>query len=429
MGRASTHARLLPRTALGPAVLRRAKCQMRERTPEMTATFTAEKRRPSPTRPLRGLPVLFHLMDVSRPKGYAAPPSFTLGSVADPPELYESPLASRLPSEPPIEAPDSFDLETAAELVQTKAYGSLPADMTTSVLAPTASDTIANSSEASLDQAVGDQTPAPSLETPPPASDDAVTLRQRAEERQRKRQEGKKDDWFGTQGKYIAIGFVAALMVTIYVARSSRQPAKPHIATKPHAHSSAAATTKGEASPLKPAVASESAKITSVHPTTKATASEPKTALHPPTVPQVAQQPEKTSATGDATLFSFTRRTEERVAANTDAPTTASPVPTVARTPQPAPTPAQTTPAQTTPAQTTPAQTTPSQATPTLQPQYPSTKYPSSYQPVAPPPAYAPLPASPGGPNLGPAASTMPLYPTTNTASGTRYERTGSGLY
>jgi hypothetical protein len=377
----------------------------------MTATFTAEKRRPSLPRPLRGLPVLFHLMDVSRPKGYAAPPSFTLGSVADPPEPYESPLASRLPSEPPIEAPDSFDLETAAELVQTKAYGSLPADMTTSVLAPTASDTIANSSDTSLDQAVGDRTSAPSLETPPPASDDAVTLRQRAEERQRKRQEGKKDDWFSTQGKYIAIGFVAVLMVTIYVARSGRQPAKPHVATKPHTHSSAAATTKAATSPAKPAVAAESAKITSVHPTTKTPASEPKTALHPPTVPQLAQQPEKTSPAGDGTLFTFTRRTEERVAANTDSPTTAA---TAAPPQQPAP---------------PPSQTTPAQATPTLQPQYPSTRYPSSYQPVAPPPAYAPPPASPGGPNLGPAASTMPLYPTTNTASGTRYERTGSGLY
>lgn len=376
----------------------------------MTATFTAEKRRPSPPRPLRGLPVLFHLMDVSRPKGYGAPPpAFTLGSVADPLETYESSLASRFPSEPPIEAPDSFDLETAAELVQTKAYGSLPAEVTTSVLAPPATDITANSSEASGEHAVGDQAPAHSLETPPPAADDAVTLRNRAEERQRKRQEGKKDDWFSTQGKYIAIGFVAALMVTIYVARSGRQPAKPHVATKPHTHSSAAATNNAAVSPVKPAVAAESAKITSIHPTTKTTTSEPKTALHPPTVPQLAQQPDKTSSAGDGTLFTFTRRTEERVAANTDAPTTAAAA-TAATAPQPAP-------------------TTPAQATPTLQPQYPSTRYPSDYQPVAPPPAYAPPPASGGGPNLGPAASSMPLYPTTNTASGTRYERTGSGLY
>ena len=373
----------------------------------MTATLTAEKRRPSPTppRPLRELPVLFHLMDVSRPKGYAAPPppAFALGSLAEPElPLTASPRASELPCEPDLPAAESFDLETAAELVQTKAYGSLPTD------SPIASPSLReHTTAATLDHSTDDRIPGSTLETPPPAADEAVNLRQRAEERQRKRQEGKKDDWFSTQGKFIVVGFIAALLVTIYVARSGRKKATPPVATKPHAH-------PGEAATVKQAVAVEAAKITSVRPATKTATGEPATALHPPTIPQLAQQPTASKSPADETLFTFSKRPEERVAVRPDAPTTTAPGPAAGS-----------------PTGVAPTMAPPPAAPPTLQPQYPSTSYPSTYQPVAPPPAYAPPPpaAAPGGPALNPAASTMPLYPTTNTASGNRYERTGSGLY
>jgi hypothetical protein len=79
----------------------------------MTATFT-EKRRTSPTppRPLRELPVLFHLMDVSRPKGFSAPPpAFSLDAEDEPSALGSA---------------ESFDLETAAKLVETKALRHWP---------------------------------------------------------------------------------------------------------------------------------------------------------------------------------------------------------------------------------------------------------------------------------------------------------------
>lgn len=384
----------------------------------MTATYTAEKRRSSPTppRPLRELPVLFHLMDVSRPKGYAAPPppAFSLGPIAEPHLRHNSSLTSSLPYEP-LEAGESFDLETAAELVQTKAYGSLPIDSPTPVSQSPGEDSSAVSDSAALDSASDEPIPKSSLETPPLASEEAVTLRQRAEERNRKRQEGKKDDWFRTQGKFIVVGFVVALIVTIYVARNSRKPAAPPVASKPHAHPGPAASTS-KTSTVKQAAAVEAAKITSVRSTTKPTTSEPKTALHPPTIPQLAQQPEANKSPTEQTLFTFSKRPEERVAVRADAPTTATPgAPAVSPTAAPPPA-----------------------ATPTLQPQYPSTSYPSTYQPVAPPPAYGPPPpaygppppaAAPGGPALNPAASTMPLYPTTNSASGNRYERTGSGLY
>ncbi|MCI0361111.1 MAG: hypothetical protein L0211_21740 [Planctomycetaceae bacterium] len=394
----------------------------------MTATFTAERRRsPTPPRPLRELPVLFHLMDVSRPKGYTAPapPAFTLGSAADALPHRESPLSGRLPSEPAIEGAESFDLETASELVQTKAYGSLPPDAPQLGAQP--GDPRADAAGAHSDHDSIDTIS--SLETPPPPADEAVTLRQRAEERQRKRQEGKKDDWFTTQGKFIAIGFLAALVVTIYVARTSRKPASPPVAAKSHVHAGTAAKAKAaQKSAAKPAAIAESARITSVRPTAKPAvsqpaASQPTTALHPPTIPQLAPQREPAKTPADETLFTFTRRTDERVAASNATPAAAPAAVPQTNTaapplvPQPAPQAVPQTAAASAP------------ATPHLQPQYPATSYPSTYQPVAPPPVYAPPPASPAGPNLGPAASTMPLYPTTNSASGTRYERTGSGLY
>ena len=473
----------------------------RERMPEMTATFTAERRRtaPTPPRPLRELPVLFHLMDVSRPKGYAAPPTpaFTLGSLADEPELpasaaprhrhgssLPSKLASELVSEPPLDSAQLFDLETAAELVQTRAYGSLPMESPVSEAALTAPiEASPNSSEPNDNSSADSPASAASLETPAPAGDDAVTLRQRAEERQRKRREWLKDDWFSSQGRFIAIGFVIALVVTIYVARSGRKPAAPPVAAKSHAHPGEAATAKARTaknSSVKQAAAAESAKITSVRPTKKPdAASEPKTALHPPTIPQLASQPAAANAPADATLFTFSKRNEERVATRTDTPAgpttnSAAPSPTATTVPN-SPLPSTRLPS---------AHTSGAAPPPPMQPQYPATNYPSTYQPVAPPPAYAPPPgayasppgayappagayasppatyappagayasppgayapppgvyapppgtyaptSAPPGPALNPAASTAPLYPTTNTASGYRYERTGSSVY
>jgi hypothetical protein len=429
---------------------------------------------------LRELPVLFHLMDVSRPKGYATagPLAFKLDATDDglfaaspPPSsqpgraTHASGLVSELLSAPPNCAAESFDLETAAELVQTKAYGSLPSeapklDIPSEAPADSPSPSLTmHSSEVPA----GEGEAVFGLDTPAPTGVSAVTLRERAEERKRKRKEGKKDDWFGTQGRYIAIGFFVALAVTIYVARNSRKSAAPPVAAKRQAPATeVAGAAKKSTSPVKQATAVEAAKITSIRPTAKSgTASEPKTALHPPTIPQLSSEPSSASSAADATLFTFSKRTDERVAARNDEPAAASTGtasgPTETTRPMTSPTPTST---------ATPTGTAP----PTLEPHYPSTNYPSQYQPAAsdprsappggvyapptpnyapplptyappaaayaPPPAtYAPPPATyappsaPAGPALGPAASTMPLYPTTNTASGYRYERTGSSVY
>jgi len=438
----------------------------------MTATLAAQRRTsPTPPRPLRELPVLFHLMDVSRPKGFssAGSMSFKLDAADEGPAApalprhdraeaaYQSALASDLASDlvsvaPPPCPAEAFDLETAAELVQTKAYGSLPSEPSvTDAASGSAGDGPHAPGTFPATQApASDSQTSTELNTPGPSGEQTVTLRERAEERKRKRQEGKKDDWFSTQGRYIAIGFFIALAVTIYVARTGRKLAAPPVAgtTKVAPAVDMAASAK-KSSPVKQATATESAKITSVRPTAKATAanttaaSEPKTALHPPTIPQLKSEPAGKGAAADATLFTFTKRTEERVATRTDEPAPAS-VGAASAVQSPSAPPAAAA----------------GSAPPTLEPHYPTTNYPSQYLQAAPaggpaaayasppamyappsatyapPPAtYAPPPATyappaaGAGPALGPAASTMPLYPTTNTASGYRYERTGSSVY
>ena len=386
----------------------------------MTATFT-EKRRtlPTPPRPLRELPVLFHLMDVSRPKGFfAPPPAFSLAAESDPSALGSA---------------ESFDLETAAELVQTKAYGSLPAEVPSPTVdspapvSPTLAPAVPEPTEltpatqvsippadehpvselSTTPAAPGSEVPAVTesnaesqLETPPPPAGDGVSLRQRAEERQRKRQNDKQDDWFHTQGRYIAIGFVLALLATIYLARTNRKSSAPPVAAKTKPAATAPAKTALAATKPSAAVATTAA-ITAVRPTEKSPADQPQAALHPPTIPQLAQEPATTTAPTTETLFTFSKSADDRLAARTDDP------------------------ASTQSASTTESPAATSTDPPVLQPQYPSTSFPGTYQPVAPAtPTTTPAPE----PATSPSGST-PLYPTTNSASGIRYERTGSSIY
>jgi hypothetical protein len=371
----------------------------------MTAMFT-EKRRTSPTppRPLRELPVLFHLMDVSRPKGFATPPpAFTLEAGSEPTALSSA---------------ESFDLETAAELVQTKAYGSLPADhpgpaLETVAAAPASldptmqvsippADGLGEGSATSCEAAAAEVPAAlesnsePELETPPP-TEEGVSLRQRAEERQRNRQHARQDDWFHTQGRYIAIGFVLALLATIYLARTNRKSPTPPVAAKAKSAATAPAKTAPAAKQPSAPVASTAA-ITAVRPTEKSPADQPQTALHPPTIPQLAQEPATTTAPATETLFTFSKSASDRRAARTYGP------------------------ANTQPTIDSPSSSSLTSDPPSLQPQYPSTSFPGTYQPAGPTTATATESAT------APAGST-PLYPTTNSASGIRYERTGSSIY
>jgi hypothetical protein len=470
----------------------------------MTATFT-EKRRPGPTppRPLRELPVLFHLMDVSRPKGYAAPaaPEFTL---APPVERAAEPADLPLPvSEAPPALGDlcaddpacdlqtaAFDLETAAGLVETKGFGAIPP---AAPLAPPKSETLPvdtspaeseplSTAAADLAERDTESTSAEDLfaselakseqeaaeefaaetdatttvaksdrvfeDSPTAEAEDPVSLRERSEERQRKRQASAKNDWFSTQGKFIAIAFVLALFTTIYAARANRSKTVPANGRDKTAtagtESSSGNLTAIVAAPSKTGVSPAGA-IKAVGPTEKPQPEESRTALHPPTIPQLDVEPALSNPPSGDALFTFTKKDEERVAQR-DASTSPSQPPS----------------SSTTEAQP-PSSTT--QVSPTTQPHYPTTSYGGNYQPAAPapsaaattpqyaapsqytaPPQYtapqtsvspSPTATTPTAPQSiyqpaapGTAATSSPqYYPTTNTATGPRHERNGSGIY
>ena len=360
----------------------------------MTTTLTALPRRhtPSASRPPRDLPVLFHLQDVSRPRGYstpakeASPPGAT--PAADPGSLLAetwdqqsadriepiSDLAASIAEAALMPAADEFAQPVVAAVERDEFAGQLPA---------------ANGEEGSTAEV-----------QMPPAPADAVSLGERAQQRQRKRQAAAKDDWFASHGKYIAIGFVMALLATIYVARSQRKTAPPEVARPPHVHQdnapdSPVRTASAEKPSQEGPAARTAVAITSVTPTKAAGSSQ--TALHPPTIPQLAAQPEA-NPTSEG-LFPWANR-EERIAARTDDPAR------TATTDQAA-------------SNSAPRDSAPLQPQSAEQPRYPSTPYPGDYRQLS----------APATPAQQPAADSQPLYPTTNSPSGYRHERSGSGFH
>ncbi len=396
----------------------------------MTTTTTASRRQAaSEPRPPRELPVLFHLMDVSRPRGYSAPATtpavappaeFTLGSRLPEPEPEQAPHVSVAP---PISANESvtsslaaeFDLQMAASLAETGGIDATPVE----AKATAAEEPTASSAEATAAAEVSSSA-ASTLETPPPAAnEDAVALRERAEERQRKRSAAARDDWFSTHGKYIVIGFVICLAGTVFLARRNAKPAKAPVADKHAEHADHDHADHDHAKPATKTIRSASAEVPVEEPKSgtspaavaaKPAAETSQTALHPPTIPQLPAQPE--SGKSDDGLFPWKQPSEERVATRTDVPSpagTATPAPASSPVPQPE-----------------------------AAPQYPTTSFGGNYQPVLPtaPPSVAPQaggsiygPALSAPTGVAPAAQPQPSYPTTNSASGYRHERTGSGLY
>jgi hypothetical protein len=409
---------------MGRAWTVRAQPASRERMPMTTTTTASRRQAASEPRPPRELPVLFHLMDVSRPRGYSAPAAtpavtppaeFTLGSRLSEPE----PERAAKPSvAPPISANESvtsslaaeFDLQMAASLAETGGIDATPVEAKASAAEePTASGNEAVSGED------GTQT---TLETPPPAAnEDAVALRERAEERQRKRSAAARDDWFSTHGKYIVIGFVICLAGTVFLARRNAKPTKAPIADKHanHEHAEHDHAKPAVKSPTK-TIRSASAEVPVEEPKSgtspaavaaKPAAETSQTALHPPTIPQLPAQPE--SGKSDDGLFPWKQPGEERVATRTDVPSpagTATPAPASSPVPQPE-----------------------------AAPQYPTTSFGGNYQPVLPtaPPSVAP---QAGGSIYGPALSAptgvapaASAYPPPAAAPQPSYPTTNSGLY
>ena len=372
----------------------------------MTTTIPIEPRRT--VAPPREMPVLFHLLDVSRPKESATSPAEEPQSASNPPaELLALPV--ELPPAPPSKPLPPVLPPIESTLVAAPAVSPEP------IAAAAPAESPVESPVASSESLAAETTP---TETPPPPADEAVSLRQRMEERSRKRQTPSQGSWFTPQGKFIAIAFVLALCATIYLARSRRPAAAPPVTTT-HAHPGAAAghgpaiviempKTTSPAKAMNSPAKAVAAKVEVAKPQTEA---EQQVELQAPTTtpPQLAEQPAPPAQPADEGLFPWKDREEARVAARPDPPAlTTSP---------------------------TYAPLTP----PTDEPRYPVINPRSQFQPAlqaaqpSPPPAAqtAPGPQLPqtAGPASAPARNGEPTYPTTNSARGIRYERTGSGLY
>lgn len=256
-------------------------------------------------------------------------------------------------------------------------------------------------------------TAAATADKPSPAS----LRRQRAEARQQKVTSGKGGDWLQTHGKIIAIGFVIALVATIYLARRNRSTDGSPPSIDPAA--GLAVEIPGENHPH-PAhertpieVANTAPKLTeppsnphdaAPSPANTEPAGSPSNTaeLQPPVVPSTTQP---TTAPTSEPLFPW--QNDSRAAAASQNPATVQPAM------QPTPTP-----------NTAPALNAPT---------YPETNLRDApllppAPPVSPAPASGSAPAPSGG--RGP-VSTARSYPASFTSApdGNRYERTGSGLY
>jgi hypothetical protein len=428
------------------------------------------------------LPVLFHLMDVSRPRRPVTAQR-TAFSVHAAPEIESKEVES-----------DSRDAEGPAEplpmdedrrFLEPQLFHSAETQNTPSISFLETNSLEQSPSEVALDATPPTLTP---IETPlftiaavselnphePSAHREStispqstpVSSRSPADRSIRPRTTTS-ETWITSHGKYIALGFLMALASTIYLARTNRHTNLPIAVHEPHAHPGdaghasrkpdippttvAEATHANNTSPTSPA-ASDVSPATLIEP-----AADSKAELHAPAIQQVAT-PSKAAdqSTSDDGLFRFpaSKRSQERVATRVTEPTTVlnhtfNPVSGASAAPA--------TPSAVAPISPPVAQLPASQpiAAPPAATSYPATRYPTTpfpaveaqnSLPASPPiaapafpnhggqfsPQNAPLPPQPATAWSVPAASAgmPPQFPSQDsTARGQRHERTGSGIY
>jgi hypothetical protein len=308
-------------------------------------------------RPKRDLPVLFHLMDVSRQRP-AAPPADSLAPSAVAPLPASEPLTpviERLPVTMPIAEPQAAQPSMAqpsmAQLSMAQSPVSVPEPVAVTPLPPT--DTIcaapsaspATATKFSLDRPIelqlspresaAESSPttesndSASLAEPKAAVEHPVTPRPPFETRRRLRMPFS-EDWFAAHGRYIAVVFVIALIGTVYLARLNRRPATTPVAQTPKAdekqNGAATSPTPANAVNSSPLLSSDSKSPPKLVETTSAVTAA-RTELHPPAATEVAGKTETGSKTADS-LFVFppAKPAEERVAARPEStPAVANP--------------------------------------------------------------------------------------------------------
>jgi len=437
--------------------------------PVMYAMSEDRARPLGPGRAEHELPVLFHLMDVSRKR--QAPPE------ASPPARHTAAaVEAHLPTAPasqnlssvvstllPQPAPPTAACESALPLLNP--HNSVVASIEPPPTTPQypVSDTLLAAVTSPIDSSESVSTPLTKLSEVQPGEKPKNQLAPR-----RKQKTAASEDWFASHGKYIAIGFVLALIGTIWVARSNRQLTNSATVASPW---------KSPLADDRPSEPHASPSITipaagSAHSTVLVSA-DSQVELHPPTTSHFAS-----GAKGDGKdqgkdrLFDFpsTKAPDERVATRPDGGTNDAssssqkgaaanaaerPAPPVTPAPSGAPalSPAYPTTSSSTPVLSYPAAVTPTGSYPQTSapplvgpslpvgpPPLPATGYPVApqgasgavpdYRSQFPVPAGAAAPQPPAWTASPPGGNLPGQYqPFDNTARGPRNERTGSGNY
>jgi hypothetical protein len=312
----------------------------------------------------RHLPVLFHLMDVSRPKRpepqVAAIGGATQPKGAEPASKFEiaseqeevtasasenesvtlssSGAAARFQFTPPPVAVASL-APSPAVVPATEQTIQPPTPAISSPFAPDASttwreieansNTVSAPAEAPITIVEATIVNEPVARPVPPIAATTDRLSQRKVRR------AASEDWFASHGKFIAIAFVLALLGTIYFARTSRR--QPVASAEGKMASAEPAEQGKKAYDSRPVDRTSSYRLTSnsagesgTSQGESPTSSHPMTELHPPSMPQLAAG----DAAGDKSsksdnLFVFpTKKGEDRMAVRPDAATnTTSPIP------------------------------------------------------------------------------------------------------
>jgi len=310
----------------------------------MTPRFKAEDGLPTNSGQIqRALPVLFHLMDVSRPRRQ--------------PTVIESPEAARLTGQaaiPQLSAPEHEnksleDLPVPAFSAPQVEAAAPPAPLVPSHEAKTVSEPVPHEPFVPANPGGIENVPV-TLEVlraadKPIAAQEAeahtATLaalppRPRPTDSRRKLKTPIVENWFQVHGKYIALGFVLALIATIYFAKVNRQSrpvatAESDSVTRMAEHASKSPQPL-EAPLVKAAVRSpendlEERRVASkVSPALLAggpdSTADSKAELHPPAASQRAvEAPPAEKSPADDGLFQFSKKNEQHLATRAEAPT------------------------------------------------------------------------------------------------------------
>ena len=347
------------------------------------------------------LSVLFHLVDVSRPR-VASRPEHGPTLPIEPQSLFSAASAIVPPPDPPPSflSPSVSDQPMLAVIEPPAAtqnhYVTPPAETPLPLPPLAAAEPSVTAQIASIlqnDLSPVETKPADKSELSTPQ--DQVTPANQTNTRRRTKTPAS-EEWFASQGKYIAIAFALALIGTVYFARNNRRqevsadagsyPQSPLADHKPVDSQSPAA---------------DPAKVQTV-----SVVSDSKVELHPPVATELAAEiSTKLKSPGSDKLFDFpaTKKADERLAARPDG-AKSNETPTSAEKAAPGSTTELKTPAA--------PPTTPS-AAPPLAPTYPATSSPAiGYPTTSVAPSGYPLTASPPlvGTSVPAGPPQMPTY-------------------